>query len=51
MIVASLGTLGLWLSYLLGPCTLPRYTLPLFCLAPVLLILSYCKSVKEPAHD
>ena len=35
---AALGALGLWLSYLFGPCTLPRYTLPLFCLAPVLLI-------------
>ena len=35
-----LGALGLWLSYLFGPCTLPRYTLPLFCLAPVLLALA-----------
>lgn len=37
---AALGALGLWLSYLFGPCTLPRYTLPLFCLAPVLLALA-----------
>ena len=35
---AALGAFGLWLSYLLGPCTLPRYALPLFCLAPVLLL-------------
>jgi len=35
-----LGCLGLWLSYLFGPCTLPRYTLPLFCLAPAALVLS-----------
>lgn len=40
MLPASLGTLGLWLSYLFGPCTLPRYTLPLFCLAPVMLVLA-----------
>jgi len=37
---AILGCLGLWLSYLLGPCTLPRYILPLFCLAPAALYLS-----------
>lgn len=35
---AALGALGLWLSYLFGACTLPRYALPLFCLAPALLI-------------
>lgn len=51
MILPVLGALGLWASYLLGPCTLPRYALPLFCLAPVLLILSYCRTKKEPAHD
>lgn len=33
------GCLGLWLSYLFGPCTLPRYMLPLFCLAPAALCL------------
>ena len=31
------GMLALWAGYLLGPCTLPRYLLPLFALAPVLL--------------
>ena len=36
-IPAALGALGLWAGYLLGPCTLPRYALPLFCLAPALL--------------
>lgn len=40
-LTAACGALGLWLSYLLGPCTLPRYALPLFCLAPVLLIAAY----------
>lgn len=35
-----LGCMGLWLSYLFGPCTLPRYTLPLFCLAPAALWLA-----------
>lgn len=39
---AALGALGIWLSYLLGPCTLPRYTLPLFCLAPALLAAAFC---------
>ena len=38
---AALGVLGLWGSYLFGPCTLPRYILPLFCLAPVLLAVAY----------
>lgn len=37
LLPAALGALGLWASYLFGPCTLPRYMLPLFCLAPVLL--------------
>lgn len=37
-IPAALGVLGLFASYLLGPCTLPRYSLPLFVLAPALLI-------------
>ena len=35
------GVAALWLSYLLGPCTLPRYMLPLFCLAPVLLAVAF----------
>ena len=35
---AALGVLGLWLSYLFGACTLPRYMLPLFALAPALLL-------------
>jgi len=50
-ILPALGALGLWASYLLGPCTLPRYALPLFCLAPVLLILSCCTGGKERFHD
>lgn len=44
MIVPTLGALGLWLSYLFGPCTLPRYMLPLFCLAPVVL----CSALSSP---
>jgi len=35
------GILGLTISYLFGPCTLPRYVLPTFCLAPVMLILAF----------
>lgn len=38
LLPAAMGALGLWLSYLFGPCTLPRYMLPLFCLAPPLLL-------------
>lgn len=38
LLPAALGALGLFLSYLFGPCTLPRYVLPLFALAPVLLL-------------
>ena len=46
MLPALLGVLGLWLSYLFGPCTLPRYTLPLFCLAPVMLSLAFSATPK-----
>ena len=42
---SALGILSLWLSYLLGPCTLPRYALPMFCLAPVLLGAAFCLPV------
>lgn len=38
LLPALLGCFGLWLSYLFGPCTLPRYTLPLFCLMPAAFI-------------
>lgn len=48
---AALGAFGLWLSYLFGPCTLVRYALPLFCLAPVLLIISFTAHLeKETTH-
>ena len=36
----AVGVLALTISYLFGPCTLPRYVLPTFCLAPVFLILT-----------
>ena len=36
----AFGVFALTISYLFGPCTLPRYVLPTFCLAPVLLILT-----------
>lgn len=46
---AALGVLGLWLGYLFGPCTLPRYTLPLYCIAPALLAAAfYQKGISEP---
>ena len=38
------GVLGVSISYLFGPCTLPRYVLPTFCLAPVLLALTLHQS-------
>lgn len=41
MALPALGVLGLWVGYLFGPCTLPRYALPLFCLAPVMLALAF----------
>ncbi len=44
---SSVGMLALWLSYLFGPCTLARYMLPLFCLAPAMLVLSLCTSDKS----
>ncbi len=50
MLPAALGALGLWLSYLFGPCTLPRYALPLFCLAPVLLALAFLTRRKPAGH-
>ena len=37
---AKAAMLGLFFSYLLGPCTLPRYMLPFFCMAPLLILLS-----------
>ncbi|MBE5799542.1 MAG: hypothetical protein E7321_06285 [Clostridiales bacterium] len=40
-VVCASGVLALWLSYMFGPCTLARYMLPLFCLAPALLILAF----------
>ncbi len=51
-LTAAGGVLGLWVSYLFGPCTLARYVLPLFCLAPALLALSCCQPLKkEGSHD
>lgn len=47
LLPAVLGALGIWLSYLLGPCTLPRYVLPLFCLAPPLLAGAFLPARKE----
>lgn len=41
-LTAVSGVMALWLSYLFGPCTLARYMLPLYALAPVLLILAFC---------
>ena len=41
LIPAAAGVLGIWLSYQFGACTLPRYILPLFCLAPVMLLTAF----------
>lgn len=43
LLPAVLAVLGLWFSYLLGACTLPRYMLPLFALAPPLLCATLAK--------
>ena len=48
--VAAFGALGVWISYLFGPCALPRYALPLFCLAPPLLILALLCGKEKGAH-
>ncbi|MBR5288532.1 MAG: hypothetical protein IKU34_08090 [Clostridia bacterium] len=42
LLPALLITVCLWGSYLVfGPCTLPRYMLPLFCFAPVALASTF----------
>ena len=48
--IAAAGVLALWLSYLLGPCTLTRYMLPLFCLAPVMMV-SLISSLIDPKEQ
>ena len=47
--LSASGVLVLWLSYLFGPCTLARYMLPLFCLAPAMLIAALA-SPKQHNH-
>ena len=48
VLAALLCPIGLWGTYLFfGPCTLPRYILPLFCLAPVLLSVAYLPAPGE----
>ena len=53
LLPAAAGVISLWLSYLLGPCTLPRYALPLFAMAPVLLITALClpRAAKAEKED
>ncbi|MGN0997493.1 MAG: DUF6020 family protein [Candidatus Ventricola sp.] len=41
------GVAALWLTIFLGPCTLPRYMLPMFCLAPVLLAVAFLPTPGE----
>ena len=50
---APLISIFLWGSYLVfGPCTLPRYMLPLFCFAPVLLISALILPIPQnPAKE
>ena len=49
LLSAALGVLGIWASYLFGPCTLPRYALPLFCLAPPLLAAAFSQRCNDGA--
>lgn len=51
LLPATLGVLGLWLSYLFGPCTLPRYALPLFALSPVLLLAALLLPRAAAPHE
>lgn len=41
MCVLATGPLGLWISYLFGPCALPRYSLPLYAIGPTLLCMAF----------
>ena len=45
--LSASGVLALHASYLLGPCTLARYMLPLFCLAPVMMASSHSESSRR----
>jgi len=45
------GVMVIWVSYLFGPCTLARYMLPMFCLAPVLLILAFSMPDQASIND
>ncbi len=49
LLPCALGVLGIWLGYLFGPCTLPRYALPLFCLAPALLAAAFSQRGSDGA--
>ena len=51
LLPAALAVLGVWLSYLLGPCTLPRYMLPLFALAPTLLCAALSGTGASPLTE
>lgn len=51
MLPAALGVMGLWLSYLFGACTLPRYMLPLFALAPAMLCAALYICPCNVLHD
>jgi len=52
LLPAPLITICLWGSYLVfGPCTLPRYMLPLFCFAPVLLLSAFTLKAEHPGKD
>jgi len=51
-ISVAAGVLALTISYLFGPCTLPRYVLPTFCLSPVFLILTlHLSGESHPSLD
>ncbi len=50
LLPAALPALGVWLSYLFGPCTLARYIFPLFCAAPPLLLAALSAPASEEAR-
>lgn len=51
MLLPMVGVFGLWIGYLFGPCTLPRYVLPMFCVAPMLLALAYSHPTQKEVHS
>lgn len=46
---AAVGPIALFLSYLLGPCTLARYIMPLYAISPFFFLLAFSPAPANPA--